>query len=153
MPSVPSPWKGRQSADFTPRTACRVALDFCRIRHAIRARWCCCSEYQMGAYSSSSSNDSKNASATILNCESSDFSPPLRGRAFPSNGHETMLLPSRSLGSLGCGDETGGWRSRSLQYSDEFCNIKSVHTVAGRSRTLRHVPALLSRSLLSDWYQ
>src|SRR5215469_1412463 len=54
----------------------------------------------MGAYSSSSSNDSKNASATILNCESSNFSPPLRGRAFPSNGHETMLLPSRSLGSL-----------------------------------------------------
>jgi hypothetical protein len=81
-----------------------AALDSCRIRHAVRARLWCCSEYQTGAYSSSSSNDSKNASATILNCESSDFSPPLRGRAFPSNGHETMLLPSRCLGSLSCGD-------------------------------------------------
>jgi len=26
-------------------------------------------------------------------------------------------------------DKTGGWRSRSLQYSDEFCNIKSLHMV------------------------
>jgi len=69
-----------------------------------RARLWCCSVYQIGAYSSSSSNNSKHASATNLNCESSDFSPPLRGRAFPSNGQGTMLLPSRSLGSLRCGD-------------------------------------------------
>jgi hypothetical protein len=98
--------------------------------------------YQTGAYSSSSSNNSKHASATILNCKSSDFSLPLRGRAFPSNGHGTMLLPSRSLGSLGCGDETGGWRSRSLQHSDEFCKIKSVHAVAagGQERCVMSPP-------------
>ena len=61
------------------RRQSRVALDFCRTRRAVRARWWCCSVYQIGAYSLSSSNNSKNASATILNCESSDFSPPRRG--------------------------------------------------------------------------
>ena len=69
----------------------------CRIRQASRARLWCCSVYQTGAHTSSSSNDSKNASATILNCESSDFSPPIRGRDFPSKGSGTMLLPSRSF--------------------------------------------------------
>ena len=64
-----------------------------RIRHAVRARWWCCSVYQIGAYSSSSSKNSKNASATILNCESSDFSPPLRGRAF----HRMAVGPCYSL--------------------------------------------------------
>jgi len=88
----------------------RVALHFCRIRHAVRARWWCCSVYQVGAYSSSSSNDSKNASATISNCESSDFSPPLRGRAAPSNGRVNMVLPSRSLRFSSCGDLKAGGR-------------------------------------------
>ena len=79
--------------------------------------------YQIGAYSSSSSNNSKNASATILNCESSDFSPPLRGRAFTSNGHGTMPLPSRSLSSLRCGDKVGGWGPR-------VCNFNTQNVVA-----------------------
>jgi DNA-binding CsgD family transcriptional regulator len=46
----------------------------------------------------------KNASATMSNCATSDFSPPIRGRDFPLKGRGTMLLPSRSLGSLRCGD-------------------------------------------------
>src|SRR5262249_28024450 len=88
------------SATFTNHDGCLSVTPLRRIRHAFRARLWCCSVYQIGAYSSSSSNDSKNASATILNCESSDFSPPLRGTAFWSKGHGTMLLPSRSLGFL-----------------------------------------------------
>ena len=56
-----------------------------------RARLWCCSVYQIGAYALSSSNNSKNASATILNCESSAFSPR-RGRDFPSRCRGTILL-------------------------------------------------------------
>ena len=97
-----------------PPCLLRVALGFCRTRRAVRARWWCCLVYQIGAYSLSSSNNSKNASATILNCESSDFSPLRRGTEVHPRYIDwtTSLRQSGRLVELRDGESLGEKRSR-----------------------------------------
>ena len=125
----------------------------CRIRHAFRARLWCCSVYQIGAYSSSSSNDSENASATISNCESSDFLPPLRGRDFPSKGRGTILLPSHSLGSLCCGDEAGGWSREVCSTQMNFATLNRFIILFAGGHDVGACPRpIIAVFHLFDWY-